>query len=161
MRADLTFANIDETDRFADRLAAAAQPGLTILLDGPVGAGKTTLARRLIQTCMRNADVPIEDVPSPTFTIVQNYEAGPLEIWHADLYRLNASSELTELGLDAAFETAFCIIEWPDRLGDMAPQALRIDLDYGTTDDTRHCHLSGSSPQTEALVALLTKEAAP
>ena len=144
--AELTLADLDATNRLADALAQDATAGLTLLLDGPVGAGKTTLARRLIQTCQRNASQTPEDVPSPTFTIVQSYEAGPLEIWHADLYRLTDPSELVELGLDAAFDAAFCIVEWPDRLGNMAPPALRIDLDYGPTDEARICTLTAETP---------------
>lgn len=155
MDAEFTLGSPEATDRFADLLAAQAASGLTILLDGPVGAGKTTLARRLIQTCMCNADVPVEDIPSPTFTIVQSYEAGPLDIWHADLYRLTSTSELHELGLEAAFETAFCIVEWPDRLGELTPDALRVTLSYGDEENTRHCALSASTPLLEDLVQTL------
>ena len=65
---------------------------------------------------------------SPTFTLVQVYEAD-VEIWHADLYRLTHPDEVLELGLDAAFGTAICLIEWPDRLGDLAPEgALHLKL---------------------------------
>jgi len=62
-----------------------------------------------------------EDVPSPTFTLVQTYQTPQEEIWHCDLYRLTHPDEALELGLDDAFETAICLIEWPDRLGDTAP----------------------------------------
>ena len=71
----------------------------TLLLDGPVGAGKSHFARALIRARLQN---PAEDVPSPTFTLVQTYEGSP-PIWHADLYRLTDAAEIDELGLtDAA-----------------------------------------------------------
>lgn len=157
----LTLPDQAATHRLADALAAEAGPGTTILLDGPVGAGKTTLARRIIQTCLQTATGQIEDVPSPTFTIVQTYEAGPLEIWHADLYRLTSTSELSELGLDAAFDTAFCIVEWPDRLGDATPPALSIQLDYGPTPDARICALNGHNADHHDLIARVMKAVQP
>ena len=88
------------TAGIARMLAAVARPGQTILLDGPVGAGKTHFARAFIRA--RQGDLA-EDVPSPTFTLVQTYD-DPMgtEIWHADLYRLTDPSELDELGLDEA-----------------------------------------------------------
>ncbi|MEJ6479436.1 MAG: tRNA (adenosine(37)-N6)-threonylcarbamoyltransferase complex ATPase subunit type 1 TsaE [Octadecabacter sp.] len=106
-----------ETVLFAQDLAAILVAGDTILLAGPIGAGKTALARALIRARLEND----EDVPSPTFTLVQTYDAGDIEIWHCDLYRLTQIDELIELGLDHAFETAICLIEWPDRLGSYAP----------------------------------------
>ena len=85
------------TAALARMLAATARPGDTILLDGPVGAGKTHFARAFIRARQGEA---AEDVPSPTFTLVQTYD-DPMgtEIWHADLYRLTDPSELDELGL--------------------------------------------------------------
>ena len=85
------------TAALARMLAATLRPGQTILLDGPVGAGKTHFARAFIRA--RQGDAA-EDVPSPTFTLVQTYD-DPMgtEIWHADLYRLSDPSELAELGL--------------------------------------------------------------
>uniref|UniRef100_UPI00286C803C tRNA (adenosine(37)-N6)-threonylcarbamoyltransferase complex ATPase subunit type 1 TsaE n=1 Tax=Tabrizicola sp. TaxID=2005166 RepID=UPI00286C803C len=81
--------------------------------------------RALIQTRLGRA----EDVPSPTFTLVQTYDGGGVEIWHTDLYRLSHPDEVWELGLRDAFSTAICIVEWPDRLGRHLPQdALRISL---------------------------------
>ena len=132
-----------QTLRLATSLAKLAAPGLTVLLDGPVGAGKTTLARFVILDLLARHGA-VEDVPSPTFTIVQTYEAGTLEIWHADLYRLTSTAELHELGLDAAFDTAFCLVEWPDRMGAHRPDALSIVLEYGTKEGARTAQLSAT-----------------
>lgn len=86
-------------------------------MSGGIGAGKTHFARALILARLQEP----EDIPSPTFTLVQTYEAPELTIWHCDLYRLGDPSEVIELGLDEAMDSALCLIEWPDRLGDMAP----------------------------------------
>ncbi|MEH6776263.1 MAG: tRNA (adenosine(37)-N6)-threonylcarbamoyltransferase complex ATPase subunit type 1 TsaE [Cereibacter changlensis] len=121
----LSLASEEETARLGAVLATLLRPGDTVLLEGPIGAGKTHLARALIQTRLGHA----EDVPSPTFTLVQTYETPETEIWHADLYRLTHPDEALELGLEAAFDTAICLVEWPDRLGAQAPQdALRLTL---------------------------------
>lgn len=114
------------TAALARMLAADLAPGRTVLLDGPVGAGKTHFARAFIRA--RQGDLA-EDVPSPTFTLVQTYE-DPMgtEIWHADLYRLTDASELSELGLDEAMTDAICLIEWPDRLAALPPDALTVAL---------------------------------
>jgi tRNA threonylcarbamoyladenosine biosynthesis protein TsaE len=107
-------------------LAGLLRPGDTVLLSGPIGAGKSTLARALIRARLGRA----EDVPSPTFTLVQVYEADGVEIWHADLYRLTHPDEVAELGLEDAFRTAICLVEWPDRLGSARPSgALAITLE--------------------------------
>lgn len=110
----------DDTAACAVKLAPNLGAGDCVLLDGKLGAGKTHFARALIQK--RLADVDLwEDVPSPTYTLVQTYDAGDLEIWHADLYRLESAQDLIELGFDAAFGTALVLIEWPDRLGSAVP----------------------------------------
>ena len=117
-----------DTARLGARLAPLLQAGDTLLLEGPIGAGKTCLARAIIQARLAAVD-RVEDVPSPTYTLVQTYDDGHAEIWHADLYRLTHTSELIELGLDEAFQTAIVLVEWPDRLGDMVPpSALHIQL---------------------------------
>lgn len=116
--AKLTFNSEAETARFAAGLGAILRPGDTVLLEGDIGAGKTFLARALIQSLQ---DRP-EDVPSPTFTLVQTYETRAGEVWHSDLYRVGSTDELEELGLFDAFETAICLVEWPDRLGEQAPR---------------------------------------
>lgn len=124
--AAVTLVGPEATEALARQLAPHLGPGDTLLLEGPVGAGKSHFARALIQT-LQAAQGPVEDVPSPSFTLVQIYAAGPLEIWHCDLYRLGSADELVELGLDEAFGTALCLIEWPERLGPLAPvDALRL-----------------------------------
>jgi tRNA threonylcarbamoyladenosine biosynthesis protein TsaE len=96
--------------------------GDCLLLEGQIGAGKSHFARAFIQARLGRA----EDVPSPTFTLVQSYQAD-VEIWHADLYRLSHPDEVLELGLDEAFDSAICLIEWPDRLGSLLPKgAMRL-----------------------------------
>ena len=107
-----------ETQALAACIGARLRPGDTLLLDGGIGAGKTAFARALIRAATGN---PAEDVPSPTFTLVQTYATPRGEIWHADLYRLSHPDEARELGLAEAMEHAICLVEWPDRLGDLAP----------------------------------------
>ncbi|TCO73412.1 tRNA (adenosine(37)-N6)-threonylcarbamoyltransferase complex ATPase subunit type 1 TsaE [Rhodovulum euryhalinum] len=143
----LTLASEADTRALAARLAAILGGGDTILLQGPIGAGKTAFARALIGALRARAGLPPEDVPSPTFTLVQVYDAGPVEIWHADLYRLCHPDELVELGLDEAFASALCLVEWPDRLGDLAPGgALTLTLAPGPADESRKAVLSFSDP---------------
>lgn len=124
VHSPLRLPDPDSTAALGRALAARLRPGDTLLLDGGLGAGKTHLARALIQALL---PVP-EDVPSPSFTLVQTYEADGFEIWHADLYRLAGGADLTELGLDAALGHALCLIEWPDRIADPLPDALHLAL---------------------------------
>jgi len=142
------------TDAFARALAPRLGAGDTLLLGGPIGAGKTAFARALI-----GARGVAEDVPSPTFTLVQTYSADGLEIWHCDLYRVTQPDELLELGLDEAFEAALCLVEWPDRLGDLAPaDALRLDFALiGGDPDARE--LTASGPARWSWVGTLMEEA--
>ncbi|MDO5647099.1 tRNA (adenosine(37)-N6)-threonylcarbamoyltransferase complex ATPase subunit type 1 TsaE [Paracoccus sp. (in: a-proteobacteria)] len=129
------------TAAFARMLAAVAHPPMVLLLDGPVGAGKTHFARAFIRA--RQGDAA-EDVPSPTFTLVQTYD-DPMgsEIWHADLYRLTDPSELAELGLEQAFEDSICLIEWPDRLDPAPPGAQRIAIAGHDDPDMRVITIDG------------------
>jgi tRNA threonylcarbamoyladenosine biosynthesis protein TsaE len=113
------------TARLGAVLAQVLCAGDTLLLSGGIGAGKTHLSRALIRARLGRE----EDIPSPTFTLVQTYDAGDVEIWHADLYRISHPDDALELGLEAAFETAICLVEWPDRLGGLAPpHALSLTL---------------------------------
>ncbi len=126
------------TATFATQMAPLLSAGDTLLLEGDIGAGKSAFARALIRARLGR----MEDVPSPTFTLVQTYEDADGDIWHCDLYRLTHPNEALELGLDEAFETAICLIEWPDRLGDAVPsQALH--LAFLATEDAHHITVSG------------------
>ena len=130
------------TAAFAQALAPRLAPGDTILLEGPIGAGKTFFARALIQARLA-ASGTMEEVPSPTYTLVQTYWDGATEIWHADLYRLGAPDEIVELGLDDAFDTAICLVEWPDRLAGTAPKdALTLQFAIGSDEGARTLKLS-------------------
>lgn len=139
------------TEALARALSELVWPGCVLLLEGPVGAGKTALARALIGALRARASLPPEDVPSPTFTLVQTYDTGPFETWHADLYRLTDPSEIAELGLDAAFDDALCLIEWPDRLGPRRPaHALTLTL-APEPDDSRRVTLAGPAAALDIL----------
>jgi tRNA threonylcarbamoyladenosine biosynthesis protein TsaE len=140
MQKTLLAGNADDTAQLARALAPLLMPGDTLLLSGEIGAGKTHFARSLILALL---DAP-EDVPSPTFTLVQTYEAPVAEIWHADLYRLTSADEAVELGLEEAFASAICLVEWPDRLEELAPaSALRMAFE-ATEDDARNITLDWS-----------------
>lgn len=124
----LYLKNESETQRLGERLAAIARPGDVLLLEGPLGAGKSSLARAFIRAMMNDQRLA---VPSPTFTLVQTYEApGGVEIWHYDLWRINGPGALEELGWDEAL-AGIVLVEWPERLGDLTPAGawhLRLSL---------------------------------
>ncbi len=123
-RLVLTLPDPAATDALAARMAPHLGAGDVLLLDGPIGAGKSHFARALIRARLGQD----QEVPSPTFTLVQTYGEAP-EIWHADLYRLTHPDEALELGLDDALLNALCLIEWPERLGSACPRsALRLQF---------------------------------
>lgn len=154
MTFTIPLADEAATDRLAVRLAPHLQAGDSVLLEGPLGAGKSHFARALIRARLGYA----EEVPSPSFTLVQVYDDGATEIWHADLYRLSHPDDVLELGLADAFATAICLVEWPDRLGPLAPPgALRLRLEM--RGDSRLAHLTGGRPALMA--ALMADQGAP
>jgi tRNA threonylcarbamoyladenosine biosynthesis protein TsaE len=108
------------------RLAEAARGGDVITLSGPLGVGKTALARGFIAALGHGGEVP-----SPSFAIVQPYEELEPPVWHVDLYRIEESSEIDELGLDSALD-AVLLVEWPERAGESAwPNALALSFEFG------------------------------
>jgi len=125
-------------------LAEILEPGDLVALSGGLGGGKTTLARALIREL---AGTPDLDVPSPTFTLIQPYEAANgRQIVHADLYRLRSPDELVELGFDEMTEAAITLVEWPERLGTREGPILTVDLslraEFG--DGARFARIDGS-----------------
>ena len=143
---ELRLAAPDDTARLGRWLAGCLQPGDTVLLQGPIGSGKSHLARSVIQSWLGQ----LEDVPSPTYTLVQTYGEGGAEIWHADLYRLSHPDEVIELGLDDAFGRAICLVEWPERLGRAAPDSA-LRLTFSQDGEGRRIVLTGSAEWAERL----------
>jgi tRNA threonylcarbamoyladenosine biosynthesis protein TsaE len=104
-----------------------------VALRGELGAGKTALARAVIQALPLPDGAPAEeDVPSPTFTLVQTYARRPAPVWHIDLYRLSEPDEVIELGWDEALADGIVLVEWPDRAGTLLPAA-RLDVELADT----------------------------
>jgi len=123
-----SLADLAATRRLAERVAAAARPGDVIALSGPLGVGKTEFARAFIRAlARRHGKAPPDEVPSPTFTLVQTYDLGAVAVWHFDLYRLERPDDAAELGLDEALADGIALIEWPERLGGMLPRG-RLDI---------------------------------
>lgn len=128
----MTLPDEAATARLGAAIAAALRPGEAVCLYGPLGAGKSTLARALV----RALTTPDEDVPSPTFTLVQFYEGARLAVAHFDLYRLSSPDEAYEIGLDEALDAGAAIIEWPERLeGRLPPDRLDIEIAFIADDE--------------------------
>ena len=126
------------TARLGMAIAARLRTGEAVCLWGPLGAGKSTLARALV----RALTTPDEEVPSPTFTLVQFYEGPRLNVAHFDLYRLSHADEAYEIGLDEALDVGAAVIEWPDRLdGQLPPDRLDVVITPDHNDDSREVRL--------------------
>jgi len=121
--------NEEETNAVGAALAQVARAGDVITLSGPLGVGKTALARGFLRSLGHETDVP-----SPSFAIVQPYDELEPPVWHVDLYRIEDRSEIDEIGLDAAAD-AVLLIEWPEQAGNLWPDALALSLDFGAEGD--------------------------
>jgi tRNA threonylcarbamoyl adenosine modification protein YjeE len=136
-RMDVALPDLAATAELGARIAAALRPGDAVALEGDLGAGKTTLARAILQ-----AAGVAESVPSPTFTLVQDYQANGMTISHYDLYRLKNASEMDELGLDEALEDGSVLVEWPERAeGYLPADTLHVRMD--DDDGNRRARLEG------------------
>ena len=130
-------ADLAALDALAVRLAQPAETGDTFLLRGELGAGKTTFARAFIVALARREKViPPDDVPSPTFTLMQSYDLGRIQVFHFDLFRLKSAEEALELGIEDACADGIALIEWPERLGRMIP-ADHIEMDLAIMGEGR------------------------
>jgi tRNA threonylcarbamoyl adenosine modification protein YjeE len=137
---DFILADEAATVTLGARIAAGLAPGDAVALAGDLGAGKTTLARAILE-----ALGVAETVPSPTFTLVQHYETRRLSVDHFDLYRIERESELEQLGLDDALADGAALIEWPERAGAHLPSdTLRIDLEI-VGEGSRRARIAGPS----------------
>ncbi|MBC7952694.1 MAG: tRNA (adenosine(37)-N6)-threonylcarbamoyltransferase complex ATPase subunit type 1 TsaE [Rhodospirillaceae bacterium] len=147
----LDLADEAATRALGVRLARLARPGDVIALAGTLGTGKSTLARAFVQA-LTSED---EEVPSPTFTLVQIYDCNAGQIWHFDLYRLEKAEEAFELGIEDAFIDGICLIEWPDRLGRLMPRKrLEIALCAGDTEAARRATLTSHSQWDDRMESL-------
>jgi len=144
---DIDLPDLAATEALAQRAAALAQPGDAILLEGDLGAGKTAFARAFLRAISQD---PALDVPSPSFTLVQEYDTARGPVTHYDLWRLDGPAALAELGWDDAAE-GIVLVEWPDRLGPYYPtNALTLALSLGE-GETRHARLTGWPGRLEQL----------
>ena len=149
--ARIELADLAATRAFGRRLAALLRPGDVVTLTGPLGSGKTELARAVIRA---RAGAEVE-VPSPTFTLVQDYELPGLTIRHADLYRIEDPGEVDELGLDDLADAAL-LLEWPERAGGRLPSdRLEIGLEPVGAGEGRRAVLQTSPGWRDRLSALL------
>lgn len=154
----LPLSDAAATDRLGAWFSDKIGPGDVLLLSGPVGAGKTHFARALIGAVLAREGIQ-EDVPSPTFTLVQTYATAGFEIVHADLYRLGSTLDLIELGLENAFVDGVSLIEWPDRLGsDRPPVALHVTLADVDDGQSRQVSLAGRRDRWQQRLTRLAAE---
>lgn len=127
--------NLTKTREFGINLAQTLQPNTVIALTGDLGAGKTTLSKAIAEGLGVT-----ETITSPTFTIVCEYETGRLPLYHFDVYRVNDSEELFEIGFeDYMHKGGVCLIEWSNLLEDgMLPaDIIKINIEYGENEDER------------------------
>ena len=143
----LPLPDLQATESLGRRLAALAKPGDCILLEGPLGAGKTALARAFLRAAAGDGTM---EVPSPSFTLVQIYDTTIGQVFHYDLWRLDGPDSLAELDWEDALD-AIVLVEWPERLGALRPRnALTIALRLGD-GEAREAALSGWDGRLAAL----------
>lgn len=139
MKKTFVSHNEKETEALAEKVANISRRGDVWALSGTLGAGKSVFARAFIKK-MTGA----EEVPSPTFTLVQMYDAGSFDIFHYDLYRLKSPMEIFELGVDEAFYSAVSLVEWPEKMGSFAPRDM-WNVEIIVEDDIRKITISADT----------------
>ncbi len=132
-----------QTIAFAKRLAPYLEPGDVVTLNGTLGAGKTAFARALIRS-LCGADI---EVPSPTFNLLLTYECPKGPIYHYDFYRLEDPEEVWELDIEDAYDQAITVMEWVQKLEDLAPKDVlnvTLTIPQKGSDTERHIQIQGS-----------------
>jgi tRNA threonylcarbamoyladenosine biosynthesis protein TsaE len=143
------------TGRLGERIADRARPGDIIALAGGLGTGKTTLARAFIHALARRYGLAEEEVPSPTFTLVQSYDFPIATVYHFDLYRIARPEEAIELAIEDAFAAGISLVEWPERLGRLLPgDRLDVELRMGAAPEARHAVIRGHGGWTQRAASL-------
>jgi tRNA threonylcarbamoyladenosine biosynthesis protein TsaE len=146
----IELADEPATQALAADISSLALPTDVIALKGDLGSGKTSFARAFIRA--RGCH---DEVPSPTFTLVQVYETASASIWHFDLYRLDSPAEAWELDIEEAFSEGISLIEWPERLGPLLPRRrLQVFLSFGDSPDARHASLDAGAGWEERLARI-------
>ncbi|TDI67961.1 MAG: tRNA (adenosine(37)-N6)-threonylcarbamoyltransferase complex ATPase subunit type 1 TsaE [Alphaproteobacteria bacterium] len=159
---ELALSDLEATRSLARRLAPALGAGDIIGLAGPLGAGKTTFARALIEALAQAGGAgPVGEVPSPTFSLVQVYETGAVPVWHFDLFRLERPADALELAVEEAFAGAISLVEWPERLGEIMPgDWLELRLERrGEAEGARRAVIRGHGSRGRALERALHQAA--
>jgi len=144
------------TAAFGRRLAGLLRQGDVVALKGGLGVGKTTLARAIVAGLSPEA----EDVPSPTFTLVQTYPAalsdGPAELWHFDLYRLDRPDQVYELGIEDALADGVSLIEWPELAAGLLPKERLLTIELQIANgEARRARIQGGAAWRDRLPGLL------
>ncbi|HCL65277.1 MAG TPA: tRNA (adenosine(37)-N6)-threonylcarbamoyltransferase complex ATPase subunit type 1 TsaE [Rhizobium sp.] len=140
-----------DTIRLGEDLSLAVKPGDCLALHGDLGAGKSTLSRALLRAM---ADDDYLEVPSPTFTLVQNYDLR-FPVAHFDLYRLSDENELEELGFNDALESGVCLVEWPDKAGSSMPsESIDVRFDFDPSG-CRRISISATPPKLDRIRRVL------
>lgn len=130
-----------ETKHLAERFASLVEKGDVFALYGTLGAGKSTFSRYLIQKICKT-----EDVPSPTFTLVQLYDTADFTIYHYDMYRLKTAEEAYELDIEDAFYNGVCLVEWPEKIASLLPRDI-WKITISTKASSRIFHIEINSQQ--------------
>lgn len=145
----ITLPDAAATQALGARLGARLAQGDVVCLAGNLGAGKTTLARGVIEAWTGRP----EEAPSPTYTLVQTYEGPRGALWHVDLYRLKRAGDAWELGLEDAFAAAATVIEWPERLEGQLPRD-RLDIELRPEGEGRRAALTAHGAWREKLATI-------
>jgi tRNA threonylcarbamoyladenosine biosynthesis protein TsaE len=153
---EIELPDLAATMAFGTRLARALRRGDVVALKGGLGAGKTTLARAIVA----GLSLETEDVPSPTFTLVQTYPValadGPAELWHFDLYRLDRPEQVYELGIEEALAEGVSMIEWPELAAGMLPKRALLSIELQiASEQARRARVEGGAAWQGRMAGLM------